>query len=166
MECALTLAMGQAPAGVLTAETGQHRIGGVHLNRDRPVRDRASAGQRHAPESAQADLGDQPARLKSSRTGDSGVDDSGAVGEPVETDAQHLGIVEQRLDDQASAQVEAMAPRRMGGINGLWVSVRVHAACVFSASGACVVGTPRERKMAAARWRSRRSTRTASLPSA
>src|SRR5690606_33509299 len=89
----------QAPAGVLAAEAGKHRIAGGDEERGSPAAEARKGVKRHPAETAEADLRDAPPGLNAATGGDACIDDAGACFGPRYRQPEAVGITDKRLNE-------------------------------------------------------------------
>src|SRR6185437_15299400 len=97
----------QAPAGILRAETGEHRLGGVHGYHERPRRVGLGGLKRDPAKAPKANLGDASPGLQTAYRAHAAIDSALAELPFRDLDAQSVGVSDQRLDERLRLGVDA-----------------------------------------------------------
>src|SRR5690606_27252402 len=84
----LAFAVRQAPAGILAAEAGNHRIGTTDREAVWPVRARTAGGEADLAETAHADFADALPGQQATRGADPGIDQLATVTQALAGDPQ------------------------------------------------------------------------------
>ena len=97
---------GEAPAGVLAAQTGQHRLRTADLDPRRPALQAAGA-QRHAAQATHADLGHPQAGCDAAAAADAGVDEAHAARIDAHAHVERISLGAQLPHERRSERVHA-----------------------------------------------------------
>ncbi len=112
VEGALAFAIGQAPAGVLAREAGQHRIHAGDLHLSQSEHSIIAGHELHTPQSAHADLCHEAPCLQSAGHGDAGIDDPGALRGVAHRDPVHISSRDELLHQRAGQSIDARCRHR------------------------------------------------------
>ncbi len=105
------LALLQAPAGILAAKAGEHRIGGVDADGGRRRGAGIPRGKKDVAEAAEADFGDAAAGLEPAALRDAGIDDHGTRLAARDADTQSRRIGDESVDEWRREAVNARTRR-------------------------------------------------------